>query len=226
SRFFDLLGPDDEIFLYRFATVPELVQDWTSDRPVLSRALKRLTVGGGTALYDAVAEAVPVAQEGQNRKKALVVISDGNDTNSRMSVSNLRRLIRESEVLMYAIGVDGRAQGPFTGRGPLPVPWPLPFPVPGRRPRPQFPPIGGGNSERVNAGALRSMTDDTGGRTEIVRDFRDLDGATDRIADELSRQYALGYASSGKKDGRWHAIRVEVRNRKLHVRARGGYVAS
>ncbi|MBI1875393.1 MAG: VWA domain-containing protein, partial [Acidobacteria bacterium] len=39
SRFFDLLGPDDEIFLYRFATVPELVQDWTSDRPVLSRAL-------------------------------------------------------------------------------------------------------------------------------------------------------------------------------------------
>lgn len=225
SRFFsDLLGQDDEIFLYRFAYVPELVQDWTSDRRVLSRALERLTVGGGTALYDALAEAVPVAEGGRNRKKALLVISDGNDTNSLMSVGNLHRLIRESEVLVYAIGVDGRAQGTFTGGlPPLPVPFPLPFPVPGRRPRP---PIGGGNGERVNAGALRSITDDTGGRTEIVRDFRDLDGATARIADELSKQYSLGYASSGKTDGRWHAIRVEVRDRKLHVRARRGYVAS
>lgn len=228
NRFFsDLLGQDDELFLYRFANVPQLVQDWTSDRRVLSRALERLTVGGGTALYDAVAEAVPVADGGRNRKKALLVISDGNDTNSITTVGNLRRLIRESEVLVYAIGVDGRARGPFTGGAPrFPVPLPLPFPVPGRRRWPQSPPIGGGNGERVNAGALRSITDDSGGRTEIVRDFRDLDGATARIADELSKQYSLGYASSGKKDGRWHAIRVEVQNRKLHVRARRGYMAN
>jgi hypothetical protein len=46
------------------------------------------------------------------------------------------------------------------------------------------------------------------------------------IADELSKQYALGYASPGKKDGRWHSIRVEVRNRAYRVRARRGYVAS
>jgi hypothetical protein len=59
-----------------------------------------------------------------------------------------------------------------------------------------------------------------------VRGFRDLDGATARIADELSQQYYLGYASTGKKDGRWHAIRVEVKDRRLAVRARRGYVAS
>jgi VWFA-related protein len=80
--------------------------------------------------------------------------------------------------------------------------------------------------ERVNAGALRQMTDETGGRTEIVRGFDGLDAATARIADELSKQYYLGYASSGEKDGRWHAIRVEVRDRRLTVRARRGYVAS
>jgi len=82
------------------------------------------------------------------------------------------------------------------------------------------------NGERVNADALRQITDDTGGRTEIVRGFGDLDGATARIADELSKQYYLGYQSSGKRDGRWHVIRVEVRDRSYRVRARRGYVAS
>ena len=82
------------------------------------------------------------------------------------------------------------------------------------------------NGERVNAGALHQMTDDTGGRTEIVRGFDGLDAATARIADELSKQYSLGYSNGGEKDGRWHAIRVEVRDRRLTVRARRGYVAS
>ena len=90
-----------------------------------------------------------------------------------------------------------------------------------------FPQITGGifnrntNGERVNADALHQMTDDTGGRTEIVRGFDGLDAATARIADELSKQYSLGYSNSGEKDGRWHAIRVEVRDRRLTVRARG-----
>jgi len=81
-------------------------------------------------------------------------------------------------------------------------------------------------AERVNAAALRQITDDTGGRTEIVRDFRDLDDATARIADELSKQYFLGYVSPGERDGRWHAIRVEVNDRRLTVRTRRGYIAS
>jgi hypothetical protein len=61
---------------------------------------------------------------------------------------------------------------------------------------------------------------------EIVRTFGELDSATARLADELSKQYSLGYASPGKKDGRWHAIRVEVKDRRLAVRARRGYIAS
>ncbi|HTF40765.1 MAG TPA: hypothetical protein VK754_09240, partial [Propionibacteriaceae bacterium] len=69
-------------------------------------------------------------------------------------------------------------------------------------------------------------TDDSGGRTEIVRYARDLNPATENIADELSKQYYLGYASAGKKDGRWHSIRVEVSRGNYRVRARRGYVAS
>ena len=78
----------------------------------------------------------------------------------------------------------------------------------------------------MDAGALRRMTDDSGGRTEIVRGFGDLAGATARIADELSKQYYLGYASPGTRDGKWHEIRVDVKGRGLTVRARRGYVAS
>jgi len=83
-----------------------------------------------------------------------------------------------------------------------------------------------GGDIRVNVTALRDMTDDSGGRTEIVRSASDLDPATVGIADELSKQYYLGYQSTGKRDGRWHSIRVEVKNSTYRVRARRGYTAS
>ena len=134
-------------------------------------------------------------------------------------------------------------------------PRPSPFPIPGRRTQPSAPSAGQSPAEdsglagadrhprqsscreihriarwadrdRVNVAALRDMTDDSGGRTEIIRSARDLDPATASIADELSRQYYMGYAAAGKKDGRWHAIRVEVRNGNYLVRARKGFVAT
>jgi Ca-activated chloride channel family protein len=86
--------------------------------------------------------------------------------------------------------------------------------------------IYGQQDDRVDVLALREMTDDSGGRTEIVRSSRDLQPATASIADELSRQYFLAYPAAARKDGRWHSIRVEVRNERYHVRARRGYVAS
>jgi hypothetical protein len=78
----------------------------------------------------------------------------------------------------------------------------------------------------VNVAALRDITDDSGGRTEVIRSARDLDAATAYIADELSKQYYMGYAASGTKDGRWHSIRVDVRNAAYLVRARKGFVAT
>jgi len=241
-----LLAPDDEVFLYRFDTSPMLVQEWTRDKRRLSAELARMQPRGGTAMYDAIAEAVPVARTGTNSKKALLIISDGNDTSSRTDVRALKRLIRETEVLVYAIGIDGQTEPRYlpmgSGQGgvrrpqPPRLPMPFPFPMPGgRRPPPSGPiyppaPRGGGsrgaNDERVNVSALREITDESGGRTEIIRRPGDLDPATAGIADELSRQYYLGYAATGVKDGRWHTIRVELRNRNYVVRARRGFVAT
>jgi VWFA-related protein len=239
NRFlYDLLDRQDELFLYRFSNDPILLQSWTTDRALLSRALGRIVPNGGTAMYDAVAEAIPLAEEGKNRKKALLVISDGNDTSSRVNVREVKQLVRESEALVYAIGIDGDAEPTFRqGRPPARMPLPIPFPFPGGGrgrsgwPPPRQPSGGGGtwgaaNDDRVNVVALRDMTDDSGGRTEIVRDSGDLNPATASIANELNQQYYLGYAAAGKKDGRWHTIRVEVRKGAYRVRARRGYVAS
>jgi Ca-activated chloride channel family protein len=249
SRFlFDLLGPRDEVFLYRFDAQPTLVQPWTLDRRLVSQALGSVKPNGGTAIYDTVAEAVPLAQRGTNRKKALVVISDGNDTSSRTRVPELQQLIRESEVLVYAIGIDasngssstyassggsGSASGGSTPRSlPVPAPFPgkSPPPQPPPAPRPQPTPSRPSNRssssiDRVNPDALRAITDDTGGRTEIIVSPRDLDPATAGIADELSRQYFLGYVSSLPKDGRWHTIEVRVKKGNYTVRARRGFIA-
>jgi Ca-activated chloride channel family protein len=245
NRFlFDLLDRDDDVFLYRFDANPELVEGWTTDRRRISEELERIHPRGGTAMYDAVAEAVPMAQSGHHKKKALVLISDGNDTSSQTDVRALKQMIRETEVLVYAIGLDAQGSymtggrppggGAYPPRGPR-LPIPVPFPIPGRRyppvpPRgPQGPPPGSvmrsGPDERVNVGALRDLTDDSGGRTEIIRSAADLDPATAGIADELSKQYYLGYPATGKKDGMWHSIRVEVRNPDYRVRARRGYIA-
>jgi Ca-activated chloride channel family protein len=247
-----LNDPEDEVFLYAFDSNPRLVQGWTRDKRRVSAELGRLQPRGGTALYDAVAESVPLAQSGRNRKKALVIISDGNDTSSRTDVQSLKQLIRETEVLVYAIGIDSQDsfsylpgviryaafQRPGRPRPPrLPIPFPFPIPGGGKRnppppSPPTFPPTtrGGGNrgvdGDRVNVAALREITDDSGGRTEIIRGARDLNPATAGIADELSRQYYLGYASTGAKDGRWHTIRVDLRNPGYHVRARRGFVAT
>jgi VWFA-related protein len=240
NRFlYDLLDKEDEIFIYGFGSFPSLLQEWTSDRQILGRAIDRVWPTGGTAMYDAVAEAVPVAQDGRLPKKALLVISDGNDTSSHTTIRELKQQIRESEVLVYAIGIDGsgRSTNRRAPRLPPPpqprLPIPQPFPIPGgRRPFPQLRSAQNGgwritpNDDRVNVGALRDMTEDSGGRTELIRDGRDLDPATASIADELTKQYYLGYQAPGKKDGRWHSIRVVVKTGRYTVRARQGYVAS
>jgi VWFA-related protein len=247
NRFlFQLLDRDDEVFLYRFDNQPELIESWTTDRERVATGLARIRPRGSTSLYDAVAAAVPLAQTGRHRKKAIVLLSDGNDTNSRATIREIKSTIRSTEVLAYAIGIDtqpvtspawgGQPSTPtYPPQGPR-MPIPLPFPIPGRTSPPAQPPRNpspapgsrtsrGRIDDRLNVSALRDITDESGGRTEIVRFARDVDPATSSVADELSKQYYLGYSSQARKDGQWHTIRVDLRDGRHLVRARKGYVA-
>jgi len=77
---------------------------------------------------------------------------------------------------------------------------------------------------RINPIALREITDDSGGRTEIVTNSEELVGATARIAEELNSQYVLGYTSPRPPDGQFHSIRVRIKGGDYRVRSRNGYV--
>ena len=244
-----LPDPEDELFLYSFSDEPVLEQGWTTSRGAIRAALKRIDASGRTALYDAVSQAVSLANTGRHPKKALVIISDGNDTASHTSVAALKRQIQESELLVYAIGVDARSLfdpdryrtrsfGPRRGgtfeqrpgrppRPPVQIPFPkpgggggVPFPQPPART--PAPPI---YDDPVDVLALRSLTDDSGGRTEIVRTAVDLSPATAGIADELNRQYFLAYGSDAPRDGKWHTIELTLRRGDATVRARRGFVS-
>ena len=79
-------------------------------------------------------------------------------------------------------------------------------------------------NDRVNPRALREITDESGGYTEVIRDSPDLVPATERIAEELNHQYTLGYSPDHPPDNRYHRIRVRVtRAGEYIVRTRQGY---
>jgi Ca-activated chloride channel family protein len=190
----ELLTPADEFFILAFNHRPHVLTGWTRESAVVRRALDGLRPSGGTAAYDAIVEALPLAAERARERTALLVISDGADTASNATLRDLRTALLRSNVFVYAIGID--------------------------------PPDRQAINTRVNATALREITAESGGRTEIVQSSADIAAATASIADELNHQYVLGYTSSRAADGKFHSIRVRLTRADARVRARNGYVAA
>ena len=214
NRFlYDLLNEDDEVFIYTFDDDPTLIEGWTTDRRRVSAGLSRLGAVGGTAMCKRHHCRTAARVDGPPREEG----ARGHFRRQRRvshTTRAVKQLIRESEILVYAVGIDSDGiqalreafprRRPRRPAGPPPGRWPIPGRPPGRTPfvMPswQRPPIetetpdpprkssSGWVDDRVNVDALRDLTDDSGGRTEIIRDARDLNPATTSIADELSRQ--------------------------------------
>jgi Ca-activated chloride channel family protein len=191
---FDLLDPQDEFFLVAFNHKPRGLTPWTRERDEVRRALDGLRPTGGTAIYDAIFEALPILDRRSRERAALLIISDGADTASNSTLREVRSALLRSDVFVYAIAIDSADAKAINAR--------------------------------VNVDALRDITNQSGGRTEVVRNSVDLADATARIADELNSQYLIGYTSPKGADGAYHSIRVKVAGTDYRVRARNGYVAS
>src|SRR6185436_1312336 len=127
ERFIRSVHREDDIFLMTFANRPDLQQDFTDDREKLARALRRVTVGGGTALYDALELSLRKIKNGIQEKKAILLLTDGEDTSSEMTFEETQAAVRESELLVYALGISP-SSGPYSERTPLPSPNPGPVP--------------------------------------------------------------------------------------------------
>src|SRR6185436_5150313 len=105
SKFIQTSHDSDEYFLIGFNTKAQLLLDKTRDGNALLDKLTYVETKGQTALYDAVYLGVEKVQRGAHPKRALLVISDGQDNNSRYTFDNLRRVLKESDVTVYGIGI-------------------------------------------------------------------------------------------------------------------------
>jgi Ca-activated chloride channel family protein len=103
-HFVETCHEEDEFFLVGFNDRVELIRDLTPD-PSVTSALTLVDPGGRTALYDAAVLGMEKAREGRHRKRALLIVSDGQDNSSRYTLKELREIARESDVILYGLGI-------------------------------------------------------------------------------------------------------------------------
>lgn len=116
-RFVDeLLDPTDEVFVVTFNHAPELVAPWTSPPTDVGQPLDGVRPFGGTAIYDAMAEAIPRFRTRTHQRAAVLLISDGSDTASDAHVRDIRRQLRRSDAFVYAIAIDDEELRPINDR--------------------------------------------------------------------------------------------------------------
>lgn len=111
SRFLETSHERDEYFLIGFNSRPQLLLDKTRDSKAVLDKLTFVHPHGETAFYDACYLGVEKVTHGTHPKRAILIISDGQDNNSRYTFRDLRRLLKESDVIIYAIGIEGANDG-------------------------------------------------------------------------------------------------------------------
>jgi Ca-activated chloride channel homolog len=199
-------NPRDQVFLVGFNDQVELLQDYTNDIDEISDALDNTVVTGGTALYDAVYLGVQKAHDGVEPKKAIIVITDGEDRDSYYKLDEILAKVQESDVQIYSIGF----LNPVPEKG-LFGHWSKSVPEKARD-------------------ALQQFSDDTGAKAFFPKDIGEINNIVAEIAHELRSQYSIGYISSNPaRNGSWRRVRVALDPASLatsnHIRHRRGYFA-
>jgi Ca-activated chloride channel family protein len=212
ERFFSKMDHDDEMFLMTFAMRTSLIADFTPHRKELTAALMTgVNVGGGTSLYDSLFQALQKVKEGRYRKKAVLLVTDGEDTTSMTRFDKTLQYIRESEMLVYSVGIKG-SPGFDMGTDSLPG-----------TSRSSTP-----NHTTVDMKVLNLFGEASGGRAWEISEAafgRKMDAVLDTIAAELRSQYTIGYYPNHPvKDGKWHSVRIRMKNPGYAARARKEYL--
>lgn len=190
---------DDDFFLVGFNQRANLLAEFT-DGDTLANKLHLVDPKGQTAVYDAAYLGIEKVKQGRHDKRALLLISDGQDNSSRYTYGELRKLLKEAGVQIYCIGIVDLGGG------------------------------AGASLEMQGQGILEEIAQVTGGKAFFPRSAAELEDATTRIALELRNQYSIGYLPTNiKKDGQWHKIKVNVKPPRglpsLKVQHKEGYYA-
>jgi Ca-activated chloride channel family protein len=234
--FVNQLGPEDRVMVVSFDDDIKILTSPTSNRADLLAAIRRTRTGGGTRLYDAVDQVMQRLKSVTDRK-AIVLFTDGVDTTShRATYSSSVRNAQEQEAVIYPV-----AYKTDTDLGPRQIPFPsgrggiiLGLPVPGSRGRGP----GGGGGRPGGGGStpgdyrrgdqyLHDLAEASGGRFYRGDTLQGVASAFEQIADELHRQYSLGYYPTPPgPPGERREIKVKTNEPDLVVRARDSYISS
>jgi VWFA-related protein len=200
--FVKTLGAQDLAQVVQFNDRRTVLQDFTSDHRLLEEAIRRTEASGPTALHNALYVSLKDLDKQKTsrelRRRAVVLLSDGEDTASLVTDDQVMELARKSEIAIYSISLrPGRSQD---------------------RNRLAF-------SQATHL--LTALSQETGGQVHFPNSLSELDSVYARVAEELRTQYTLGYVSSNKRrDGKWRRIVVRVPERDdLQVRHKIGYYA-
>jgi VWFA-related protein len=222
SQFLErVIKQKDEAFLLSFDVDVDLLQDYTNSARLLSRAMSKAainTAGGngaagipgagggtvpihgtpkGTLLYDAVYLAANEKMNQETGRKAMILLTDGEDEGSRAKIGEAIAAAQKSNVIVYTILIADR----------------------------EF--YGGYNMGYSGFSAMKKMTEETGGRLiDVGNNGKKLEAAFQQIEDELRTQYVATFTpSNAKLDGGFRKIAVECRGDGLKVQVRKGYYA-
>jgi len=197
-----ILRPKDLALVIGFDRSVTMVQDYTENARLLRRAIDELEIGGGTSIYDAIYLACKEKLSEEAGRKAVILISDGEDTTSRVRMSEALVAAHQSDAVIYAISNSLRGFFSYGRRGAR---------------------LGGSG----DIATLKKFSDETGGTTFVVSEQESFKKIFDQIAQELRSQYSLGYVSTNtEKDGKFRQIKIVPRNSSYSVRARKGYYAA
>ncbi len=236
--FVEQLRPEDQVMVVSFARGFTLKCEATSDRKKIHRAIRDTGRGLSTHLYDAMNKLMQKHLDRIKGRKAVVLFTDGVDaTSNDATYESTVRIAEELDALIYPILYDTYDPKSDTGGSSIPasssrlpsilrrIPLPLPIPTQG----------GGGSSGGAGSSRadydrgeryLNDLAKLTGGRVyEARKDLSYLRGAFNDIAEELRRQYSLGYYPKQKtQTGERRRIKVSVNRSDVAVRARGSYI--
>ena len=176
------LGPGDEAFLVEFNDTANVTVGLTGKTAEIQGALQKVQASGQTALLDGVKTALGEMEKARNSRKAIVVVSDGGDNNSKYTAAQIEALVRAADVEIYAMGVFD--------------------PLFSMALRPE---------EVSGPHLLSEIATQTGGRAFAASLPGDLPSVATRIAIELRNQYVLGYYPKDQvRDGKFHTVEVKI----------------
>jgi VWFA-related protein len=201
AEFLKTMNPQDEAFLITFSNRAELSEGFTHDPKVIEDKMSSVESAGLTALLDAVHLGLDELKSAKNPRKALLILSDGGDNNSRYAVAEIEDVVRQADVQIYSMGVFERDLFP-----------------------------GLSAAEVSGPGLLTQISEQTGGRVFPAHSSSALPAIARRIGIELRNEYILAYRpSNSTRDGKYRKVEVKLKSPDglpgLKARWRAGYYA-